>query len=101
MPVTFTGAPTNPNQGPAGQPQAQGNITGWDPTNPNVANLTGVIFPSGVRDPYVYNFYFDIQREIMPKTVLDVKYVGTAGHKLFRAEDVNRDPGSLSCLPGS
>ena len=26
----------------------------------------------------------------MPKTVIDVKYVGTAGHKLFRAEDVNR-----------
>jgi hypothetical protein len=84
----------NPNQGPAGQPQAIGNISGWDPTNPNVANLTGVIFPKGIRDPYVYNFYLDIQREIMPKTVVDVKYVGTAGHKLFRSEDVNRIPGS-------
>jgi hypothetical protein len=94
VPVTFSGAPTNPNQGPAGQPQAHGNITGWDPTNPNKANLTGIIFPKGVRDPYVYNFYFDIQREIMPKTVIDIKYVGTAGHKLFRAEDVNRQPGS-------
>jgi hypothetical protein len=94
VPVTFTGAGSNPNQGPAGQPQAQGNITGWDPTNPNVANLTGIIFPQGVKDPYVYNFYFDIQREIMAKTVLDVKYVGTAGHRLFRAEDVNRQPGS-------
>lgn len=92
--VTYSGDPTNPNQGPVGQAQAHGNITGWDPTNPNVANLTGIIFPKGVRDPYVYNFYFDIQREIMPKTVLDVKYVGTAGHKLFRAEDVNRKPGS-------
>jgi hypothetical protein len=95
VPVAYTGAPTNPNQGPAGQPQATGNITGWDPTNPNVANLTGVIFPSGVRDPYVYNFHFGVQREIAPKTVVDVKYVGTAGHKLFRAEDVNRQPGSL------
>ena len=91
---TYLGPPTNPNQGPAGQPQAVGNITGWDPSNPNKANLTGVIFPTGVRDPYVYNFYFGIQREIMPKTVIDVKYVGTAGHKLFRAEDVNRDPGT-------
>jgi hypothetical protein len=95
VPVTFSGPPTNPNQGPAGQPQAHGNITGWDPTNPNVANLTGVVFPKGVRDPYVYNFYLDIQREILPKTVVDIKYVGTAGHKLFRAEDVNRQPGSL------
>ena len=91
---TFTGPPTNPNQGPAGQPQAQGNITGWDPSNPNKANLTGVVFPKGVRDPYVYNFHFGIQREILPKTVVDVKYVGTAGHKLFRAEDVNREPGT-------
>jgi hypothetical protein len=85
----------NPNQGPPGQPQSRGNITGWDPTNPNVANLTGIVLPKGIRDPYVYNFYLDIQREILPKTVLDVKYVGTAGHKLFRAEDVNRDPGTL------
>jgi Carboxypeptidase regulatory-like domain/TonB dependent receptor len=91
---TFTGAPTNPNQGPAGQSQAQGNLVGWDPSNPNLAELTGIVFPTGIRDPYVYNFYFDIQREIMPKTVLDVKYVGTAGHKLFRAEDINREPGS-------
>ena len=90
----FTGAPSNPNQGPTGQAQAQGNITGWDPSNPNVANLTGVVFPKGVRDPYVYNFHLGIQREILPKTVIDVKYVGTAGHKLFRAEDVNRQPGS-------
>jgi len=94
VPVSFTGAGTNPNQGPPGQAQSQGNITGWDPSNPNQATLTGIVFPKGVQDPYVYNFYFDIQREIMPKTVLDVKYVGTAGHKLFRAEDINRQPGS-------
>jgi hypothetical protein len=95
VPVTFSGPPSNPNQGPAGQAQAQGNITGWDPSNPNLANLTGIIFPKGVRDPYVYNFYLDIQREVIPKTVVDLKYVGTAGHRLFRAEDVNRQPGSL------
>jgi outer membrane receptor protein involved in Fe transport len=94
VPVAFSGPPTNPNQGPAGQPQAQGNINGWDPTNPNFANLTGIVFQKGVRDPYVYNFHFGIQREILPKTVIDVKYVGTAGHKLFRAEDVNRQPGT-------
>jgi len=95
VPVDYKSSPGgNPNQGPPGQPQSHGNITGWDPTNPNLANLTGIVFPTGIRDPYVYNFYFDIQREIMAKTVVDVKYVGTAGHKLFRAEDVNRIPGS-------
>jgi hypothetical protein len=91
---TFTGPPTNPNQGPPGQAQAQGNIDGWDPSNPNLALLTGIVFPTGLRDPYVYNFHLGLQREILPKTVLDIKYVGTAGHKLFRAEDINRQPGS-------
>ncbi len=97
IPVVYTGAGSNiGNMGPANQAQNQGNIEGWDPHNSNQALLTGIIFPSGVRDPYVYNFYLDVQREILPKTVIDVKYVGTAGHKLFRAEDVNRQPGSLA-----
>ena len=92
---SFTGPGTNPNMGPAGQAQAQGNIGGWDPSNPNQAILTGIVFPEGIRDPYVYNFYLSIQREILPKTVVEMRYVGTAGHKLFRAEDVNREAGSL------
>jgi outer membrane receptor protein involved in Fe transport len=91
---TFIGAGTNPNMGPAGQAQAQGNINGWDPSNPNLALLTGIVFPAGIKDPYVYNFHLGIQREILPKTVMEVRYVGTAGHKLFRAEDINREPGS-------
>ncbi len=93
---TFSGPGSNPgNSGSPSQAQNHGNIEGWDPGNPNEAILTGIIFPQGVRDPYVYNFYLDIQREIMPKTVIDIKYVGTAGHKLFRAQDINRQPGSL------
>jgi outer membrane receptor for ferrienterochelin and colicin len=92
---TFVGPGTNPNQGPAGQAQSAGNIDGWDSNNPNFAVLTGIILPKGVRDPYVYNFYLSVQREILPKTVVEVRYVGTAGHKLFRAEDINRQPGSL------
>src|SRR5262249_42879745 len=85
----------NPNMGPAGQAQAQGNINGWDPNNPNLALLTGIVFPKGIRDPYVYNYYLSVQHEILPKTVVQLDYVGTTGHKLFRAEDVNREPGSL------
>jgi outer membrane receptor for ferrienterochelin and colicin len=93
---TFSGPGSNPgNSGTPSQAQNHGNIEGWDPGNPNAALLTGIIFPTGLRDPYVYNFYLDIQREIMPKTVVDIKYVGTAGHKLFRAQDINREPGSL------
>jgi hypothetical protein len=97
----FTGPGSNPgNMGPASQAQNAGTIDGWDPSNPNLAFDTGIVMPQGVRDPYVYNFYFDIQREIMPKTVIDIKYVGTAGHKLFRAEQINSEPGS-ELPPGS
>jgi len=34
-----------------------------------------------------------VQREILPKTVLEVNYVGTEGRNLFRAEQANRLPG--------
>jgi hypothetical protein len=74
--------------------QATGNISGWNPLNPNQALLTGIVFPEGISDPYVYNYYFGVQHEIMQKTVLEINYVGTTGHKLFRSEDVNRIPGA-------
>ena len=58
-------------------------------------NLTGIILPQGIRDPYVYNDFFSIQRELASKLLLEVDYVGTISHKLFRAQDINRAPGSL------
>ena len=88
---TFTGPPTNPNMGTGAQ--ATGNLTGWDPTNANLAFLTGIVLPQGIRDPYVYNYYLGVQREIMPKLVVEANYVGTTGHKLFRAQNINRIPG--------
>jgi hypothetical protein len=89
--VTYTGAPANPGIGTG--TQATGNIQGYFAGNPNTANLTGIIFPSGIRDPHVFNYYFGIQHEILPKTVLEVNYVGTEGRNLFRAEQANRLPG--------
>ena len=90
---TYTGPPSNPGQGVGAQ--ATGNLTGWAPFNPNVAILTGIIFPNGVRDPYVYNYFLGVQRQLAAKWVLEVNYVGTTGHKLFRAENINRYPGSV------
>jgi hypothetical protein len=89
---TFTGPATNPNMGVGAQ--ATGNLTGWDPSNPNTAFLTGIVFPEGIKDPYVYNFFLGLQREIMPKLVVEANYTGTAGHKLFRAQNVNREAGA-------
>jgi len=90
-PVTYTGAGTNPGQGVGAQ--AIGNIQGYNSWNANFAVLTGIVFPQGIRDPYVLNYYFGVQREILPKTVLEVNYVGTQGRNLFRAEQANRLPG--------
>ena len=91
--ATFTGPPTNPGQG-IGQ-QATGNINGWASSNPDQAKLTGIVLPQGIKDPYVYNFFMSVQREILPKTIVQVDYVGTAGHKLFRASDINSAAGAF------
>jgi hypothetical protein len=73
-------------------PQATGNINAWAPTNLNQAVRTGIVLDN-LRDPYVYNYFYSIQHEVLPKTVLEVDYVGTTGHKLFRAENINRAAG--------
>ena len=78
-----------------GGAQATGNIGGWAGFNPDLAILTGIVLPQGIRDPYVYNDFLSIQRQIFPKTVLEVDYVGTISHKLFRAQDINRIAGGL------
>ena len=90
-PVTFTGAPANPGIGVG--VQGTGNIQGFYGFNPKFANLTGIVFPTGLRDPHIFNYYFGVQREILPKTVLEVNYVGTEGRNLFRADQGNRLPG--------
>jgi Carboxypeptidase regulatory-like domain len=88
---TYTSAGTNPGQGTGAQ--AVGNLTGWYPTNGDFAFLTGIVLPQGIKDPYVYNFFYGFQREIAPKWVVEANYVGTAGHRLFRAQQINRAVG--------
>ena len=73
--------------------QATGNLSGWDLSNPQTSNFTSIIFPEAMRDPYVQNWFFGVRREIFPKVTVEINYVGTAGQKLFRAENVNRIPG--------
>jgi outer membrane receptor protein involved in Fe transport len=86
---TYGGAPANPGQGPAGLGFA-GNLMGWYPTSPNLAYLTGIPDPSGLRNPYVESTFLGIQQELTPTTVLEVNWVGTFGKKLFWAENPNR-----------
>ncbi|MGB9204557.1 MAG: hypothetical protein WCB94_11385 [Terriglobales bacterium] len=88
---TYTGGPSNIGQGTGAQ--GHGNLVGWYPGNSNTAYLTGIIQPQGVSDPYIYNTYLSIQREVASKLVLEADYVGTVGHKLFRSENLNALPG--------
>ena len=89
--TSYTGA-TDPLNYEGVGAQAAGNIGGWAPTNLNQAVRTGIVLKN-LPDPYVYNYFYSIQHEIAPKMILEVNYVGTAGHKLFRAENINRDDG--------
>ena len=92
---TYTGAgnATNPGQGVGAQ--AQGNLSGWYGGNIDAALLTGIVPPEGIKDPYVYNFFFGMEHEIAPKTVIKANYVGTAGHRLFRSQQLNRAIGGV------
>jgi hypothetical protein len=83
-----------PEQNSGSGVQATGNISGWDPANPHLAANSAIVFPKGIRDPYVENWFFGVQRQIRSGIVVQLNYVGTAGHKLFRAEAVNRIPGA-------
>jgi hypothetical protein len=89
---TFLG-PAPPDQHSGVGVQATGNISGWDPQNPNIAALTSIIFPGGLPDPSVKNYFLGVQREIRRDLVLEVNYVGTSGRNLIRADNVNRIPG--------
>jgi hypothetical protein len=91
----YTGAANAINPGQGVGAQAVGNLSGWFGGNIDAALLTGIVPPQGIKDPYIYNFFFGIQREIAPKTVIEANYVGTAGHRLFRSQQLNRTIGGV------
>jgi hypothetical protein len=100
-PASFTGPPAPANNEGTFGAQTVGNINGWWCPNPaaaggcdpNVAVRTGIV-PRDIRDPYVYNYYLGLQHELFSHTVLELDYVGTTGHKLFRATNINVAPGT-------
>ena len=56
--------------------QATGNISGLGAEHPHLSFRSGLIFPSGIRDPYVYSYFLGIQHELVNRLVLRVNYVG-------------------------
>jgi hypothetical protein len=47
-------------------------------------------FDRHIKTPYVENYNLNIQQQITNKVVLQVGYVGSQGHKLFRFFDINQ-----------
>ncbi len=43
-----------------------------------------------IRTPYMENYNFNIQHQFSDKMVLEVGYVGSEGHRLFRYRDINQ-----------
>jgi hypothetical protein len=77
----------------AGDPIIQPNVPIFDPASvtPGTATTTDAFTVShNLRTPYVYNYNFNIQQEIVHNTVLEVGYVGSAGRKLFHFLDINQ-----------
>jgi hypothetical protein len=72
-PPSYKGTGSNPGQGTGSQDV--GNLTGWDASNGDFAFLTGIVLPQGIKDPYVYNFFYGIQHEIVAKWVVEADYV--------------------------
>ena len=56
-----------------------------------------------IRTPYMQNFNLNFQQQLGKKTVFQLGYVGSNGHKLFRFRDINQptqqaiDTGDLDC----
>lgn len=88
---TYSGNPANVGTGPASATgnAFAGNLMGWNPYNQNAAYLTGIVLPN-FRDPYVYGSHLSLDHEFAGGFVLKTSWVGTFGHKLYRAEDINR-----------
>jgi hypothetical protein len=75
-------------------------MTDPDKFNPRAANISYI--PRDTRTGYVQNWFFSIQREILPNTVFDIAYVGNRSNKLVLFADYNQarpqNPGENAAL---
>lgn len=63
-------------------------LTDPDKFNPLAANISYI--PRDTRTGYVQNWFFSIQREVLPNTVFDIAYVGNRSNKLILFADYNQ-----------
>src|SRR6202050_283058 len=83
----------NPLNPLVGDTIIQPHLAVFDPASvtPGTATSTDAFTVSQtLRTPYVYNYNLNIQQQLLPNTVLQVGYVGSAGRKLFYFRDINQ-----------
>ena len=85
---------------PLVQAPTQYNVVGYG----NIGSAGGLLFPLNVISipnkavwPYVQQWHFDIQHEVLPNTVATISYVGSKGTHLGRKYELNQ----LSGVPAS
>ena len=87
------GNPSQPNVGYPVDPALQ---LGLDSRNGiKGARATIQAVDPNLTTPYIYNWFFGVQHEFLGKTVLDVNYIGSAGHHLYNSININRFSGDL------
>jgi hypothetical protein len=83
-----------PAASPAVQTTTVGNILGYANITPQPAGATSPLamlsIPNKAVWPYVQQWHFDIQREVLKNTVATVSYVGSKGTHLTRFFDINQ-----------
>lgn len=74
-------------------------VPNYDPFNPGVGALGPIIFSANFRNLVSNNWNLDIQRELPGSNVVDIAYVGTESHHLYRQIDGNSpDPALVQSL---
>jgi hypothetical protein len=88
-----TGSESLENSPPLAFAAQQNNIVGY----PNIGQgsttdypLSVTSIPNKITWPYVQQWHFDVQHEVLPSTVVTLSYVGSKGTHLARQTDLNQ-----------
>ena len=91
--ITFALNPALPVDA-GGNSIIQPGVPVFDPTSviagPTNQTTDAFTVSQKLRTPYVYNYNFNVQQEIVHNTVFEIGYVGSAGRKLFHFIDINQ-----------
>jgi hypothetical protein len=93
--TSFTYSMGDPSKPYAGYPVDAALKLGLDERNGIKGARVGITaVDPNLRTPYVYNWFFGVQREIK-KIVVEANYIGSSGHHLYNSVNLNRYAGDL------